>query len=222
MVDNNSGDFQPGTASTSTVSLSQALLAPLDAIFKAQLHSARSFLSYLLQLGYPHRPVDEKGMTIPDHGKHYNLEFCYESEVDGKTKIRKVSIPALALVPVSPLAIESAEFKLAMNVERIDYHSQMQESEKETLAEDIGYGETKRPWYLVSEPVSVRGHIAPVSTGDGGAKAQQSSSIQIEVKVGRVPMPAGLDKLLTSLTQSTHVTEEEGTQPLQSSSPDLD
>lgn len=37
--------------------MSQALLAPLDAILKAQLHAARSFLNFLIQLGYPHQPV---------------------------------------------------------------------------------------------------------------------------------------------------------------------
>src|SRR3569833_22533 len=48
-------DFEEGPAAQAMVSLSQALLAPLDSIFKAQIHAARSFLNLLLQLGYGHR-----------------------------------------------------------------------------------------------------------------------------------------------------------------------
>src|SRR3569832_2523667 len=58
-------DFEEGPAAQAMVSLSQALLAPLDSIFKAQIHAARSFLNLLLQLGYGHRPVNREGMAIP-------------------------------------------------------------------------------------------------------------------------------------------------------------
>ena len=46
-------------ASLSEISLSQAILAPLDALFKAQVHAARSFLNLLLQIGYPHGELDK-------------------------------------------------------------------------------------------------------------------------------------------------------------------
>src|SRR3569833_4616551 len=58
-------DFEEGPAAQAMVSLSQALLAPLDSIFKAQIHAARSFLNLLLQLGYGHRPDNREGMAIP-------------------------------------------------------------------------------------------------------------------------------------------------------------
>src|SRR3569833_3922135 len=58
-------DFEEGPAAQAMVSLSQALLAPLDSIFKAQIHAARSFLNLLLQLGYGHRPVNREGMANP-------------------------------------------------------------------------------------------------------------------------------------------------------------
>src|SRR4051812_22916894 len=47
---------EPQPAAETVLSLSQALLAPLDAILKAQLHASRSFLNFLLQIGYPHQP----------------------------------------------------------------------------------------------------------------------------------------------------------------------
>src|SRR5260221_13013910 len=54
-TDKSAPEFQPGEADESVVSLSQMILAPLDAIFKAQVHAARSFLNFVLQLSYPHR-----------------------------------------------------------------------------------------------------------------------------------------------------------------------
>lgn len=37
------------------LTLSEALLAPLESIFKAQVHAARSFLSFILQMGFRHK-----------------------------------------------------------------------------------------------------------------------------------------------------------------------
>lgn len=220
------GNFDEGPASGAIISLSQALLAPLDAIFKAQIHAARSFLNMLLQLGYPHKPIDEEGEHVPEkkEGKTeagpagekqpqkdlpYNLNFHYETMIDGKIQQRKVSIPALALVPVAPLAVESAEFKFGMAVTWIKRHRQIQESEMKTLETEKakGYGRSKRPWFLVDDPISMRGLISPHGKKEETEETTQDSTIQIEVKVGKLPMPAGLDKLLTSLTQTSYITE---------------
>lgn len=205
------GEFEPGPAATSPISLSQALLAPLDAIFKAQIHAARSFLNLILQIGYPHRPVvDSKGNPGTGGGRPYNQEFFYDVEINGEIQRRKVSVPTLALIPVAPLAVESADFKLAMKVSSVQRHTQMQESEKESLKEEeqTGYGHEKRPWFLVPDPVSIRGTIGP--SGEAREESGKESTIQIEVRVGKVPMPAGLDKLLTFLTQTSYATEGGG------------
>ena len=196
-------------AATTPVSLSQALLAPLDAIFKAQIHAARSFLNMLLQIGYPHQPVDENGNPVPDKGKPYSQDFFYEVEVNGKNETRKVSIPSLALVPVAPLAVESASFKLEMKAEQIASHEQIQKSEEDKVSKEGKYNRQWRPWYLVSDPISVRGTLSPPVTRDAEGRSSQTSTIQIEVKIARLPMPSGLDKLLTSLTQTTHAAKAE-------------
>jgi hypothetical protein len=73
--------LQEGPDSKAIVSLSQVLLDPLDAIFKAQIHSAPSFLSLALRVGYPHLKVDENGKPLPidqqekDADKMYMQEF---------------------------------------------------------------------------------------------------------------------------------------------------
>lgn len=41
------------------VTLSEALLAPINSIFEAQIHAARAFLSFLLQMGFRHRYTEE-------------------------------------------------------------------------------------------------------------------------------------------------------------------
>lgn len=211
MADENeySRKFEPGPAAVSPISLSQALLAPLDAIFKAQIHAARSFLNLILQIGYPHSPVvDSKGNRSPEGGSPYNQDFYYDVELNGQIQRRKVSVPTLALIPVAPLAVESADFKLAMKVSNVQRHTQMQESENEAVKEeeDTGYGSHKRPWFLVPDPISIRGTIGP--SGEGREESGKESTIQIEVKVGKVPMPAGLDKLLTFLTQTSYTANQ--------------
>lgn len=184
----------PTPAAEANISLSQAVLAPLDAIFKAQLHAARSFLNMLLQLGYPHQSRPS-GEADGGDGRPYTLDFLHELAVNGVMKRQRVSIPALALVPVAPLAVEAASFKFEMAVKEIALHRQLKVSEKEEA-------QAARPWFLVHEPVSIRGTIAPPTSGpEATSQRGRETTIQIEVKVGSMKVPAGLDRLLTSLTQ---------------------
>jgi len=178
------------------ISLEQALLAPLDAIFKAQLHSARSFLNMLLQLGYPH---DEKM-----EGKPWPLQFRQDVEIDGEVHEQTISVPALSLVPIAPLAVSNAEFQLELAVREITSHTQMQAAEARQKKVDRS---KPRPWFLVDKPINIQGMIAPPDhekEGDAG-KRQRESAIKIAIKVNSIPMPRGLDKLLTSLTETAQV-----------------
>lgn len=201
MDDNNNAKAPPGAgpeeedgrASETDISLEQALLAPLDAILKAQLHSARSFLNLLLQLGYPH---DEK-----NEGEPYQLQFRQQVEVDGETRTQTIRVPALALVPIAPLAVSNAEFQLQMAVRKITRHSQMRGSAE-------GVDRTQRPWYLVDKPINIEGVIAaPEHRVEESASSDRESSIKIAIKVNAIPMPRGLDKLLASLTEMGQVSD---------------
>ncbi|HVE87653.1 MAG TPA: DUF2589 domain-containing protein [Myxococcales bacterium] len=186
------GEARP--AAEELISLSQAVLAPLDAILKAQLHAGRSFLNMLLQLGYPHQP-DSPAQQPPRDGKPYTLDFVQETVVNGAPRRQRISLPALALVPVSPLAVESARFSFDMAVRDVAPHRQLKVSE-------AGEASAPRPWFLVHEPVSVRGTLAPSAPAEqreGGPEAD--ASIHIELKVASTKVPAGLDRLLTTLTQ---------------------
>lgn len=198
-------------ASISVISLSQAILAPLDALFKAQVHAARSFLNLLLQIGYPNLELDKDGkpqITSEQTKAMYTQDFFL---TDPGGNEMKISIPSLALVPIAPLTIDNASFKLNFKVENQAAHEQMQEASKNVSDAEkakTDWDEKKRPWYLVKEPVSFKGSVAPSSHDSVSSSQSSSSTINIEINLCRQPLPAGLDKLLTSLQQSTKITHE--------------
>src|SRR5690242_11056455 len=49
-----------GNTNDQELSLSAALLAPLNSIFEAQVQSARAFLNFILQMGFRHRYSEEE------------------------------------------------------------------------------------------------------------------------------------------------------------------
>lgn len=203
------GEFTAGPASKSQVSLSQALLAPLDAIFKAQVHAARSFLSLILQLGYKHQKLKEDGSPEKEGGDTpYMLDFPHEIEVDGERKRQVIRVPALSVIPISPLAVKEGEFKFTMSVKHIERHSQMQKSKSEDVKKDLGLSRHDRPWYLVDDPISVRGTFAPRDISPEESGVSREATIDIAVRVGAIKMPAGLDRFLSSLNQISEVVDE--------------
>jgi hypothetical protein len=207
-------EFLPGPASSTAVSLGQALLAPLDAIFKSQIHAARSFLSLLLQMGTPHVPVNKEGNLDQEKmntQSMYMQEFSFESTDEaGNSRISKVSIPTLSLIPVTALAIDSAEFQLEFRVTQIERHRQIQASEKDVTEKEktnASYDEFSRPWYLVKEPISLRGMVAAPTSKDSSSENTSDSTIKINIKIGKQAMPAGLDRLLTTMNQVSKIAE---------------
>jgi hypothetical protein len=201
----------PNAADQKLVSLAQVLLAPLDALFQAQVHAGRSFLNFLLQLSYRDRPDERKRDAAPADEKApkgpdtiFTVDFVQEVPgpigADGKpadSQLQKVSIPALALVPMRPLAIEEAEVNLAMEVTEIGDHQQLRSAEAKQPSDPP-------PWWLVPNPISLKGHVGNASESDRTSMTEKRM-VQIKVKVGSVATPAGLEKLLTTLTQSAQV-----------------
>ena len=210
------GRFHPGEASKSIISLSQVLLAPLDAIFKAQIHAARSFLNMVLQMGYPHIKVDSNGEPLPTsqqepgYDEVYMQEFKLKTMVEDKEQTAYVRIPALSMIPVAPLSIHEAEFDLDFSVGYVYKYNQIQKSEAKTVDAEKSYDAAKRPWFLVSEPVSLRGVVAPKDSAEMKEAGENTSDtkISIRIKIARQEMPAGLDKLLTTLNQSCSVANQ--------------
>ncbi|MFZ5479062.1 MAG: DUF2589 domain-containing protein [Myxococcota bacterium] len=185
-----------GAAAATDISLSQAILAPLDAIAQAQVHAARSFLNFVSQIGFPHehgKAVKEE--VAPEDGQRSSRAYEMEFEVDGPgAEVRKIRVPALALVPVQPLAVDDATVRFTFHVRELYRHRQIQESE-------LGDQEAafKRPWFLVDQPVDLRGTVAPPA--QDASQTDTSSAVSIEIHVAKAPVPAALVKLLTALTE---------------------
>ncbi len=202
-------------AAQSEISLSQAILAPLNSLFKAQIHAGRSYLSYLLQMGYPHVNINKDGIVDEESLKKtdslYSQKFRFDRNTDGKKETFEICIPTLALIPVSPLAIDEADFEFDFSVNKVDRHQQIQESEEESLKKDEKYDKFNRPWYLVKDPVSFKGGLAPESKAE--AESSSSSTIKVKVKVSKQSLPSGLDKLLTTLNQISEIRPIEKTNP---------
>jgi len=192
----------PQPAAVSSLSLAQALLAPLDAIFKAQLHAARSFLNLLLQLGYAQYDPNAPPEAQQGDGTPFMIDFFHEVELEGERRRQKISVPALALLPVAPLAVDEATFTFDFAVETQDRASQLQRS-RVTRAEDA----FQRPWFLVDQPMEIKGQLAPQRSDEPGRDSSRRTAIHVEVKVGQVPTPSGLEKLLTALGQVSTVEE---------------
>lgn len=223
MADQNTynGKFREGPAAKAIVSLSQVLLAPLDSIFKAQVHAARSFLNLVLQMGYPHLKVDENGIPLPreqqekDSDKVYMQEFKIRTGGDNDNSVANIKIPALAMIPLAPLSIQEAEFELDFSIGYVYRNTQMQKSEEHTVREESKYTEKDRPWFLVNDPISIRGVVAPKVSSEMKETTEDTgdTKISIKIKITRQDMPSGLDKLLTTLNQSSTLSMESETVP---------
>lgn len=210
MADND-GDNE-NLVSKVVLSMDQAILAPLDAIAKAQTHAARSFLNLLFQIGYPHIPIDSDGNPkyddMGERKKSYTFDCHLKSE---EGKLTKISVPTLAMVPIQPLAIDSVDFSVELKVVEIAEHRQIQSSEAKSLEKEGASSDLNRengdlakarPWYLVDNPVSFRGHLGDGSRGSGqqNAGSSESASVKVNIKMTRAPIPDGLEKLLAAMT----------------------
>lgn len=210
------------------LSLSQVVLAPLDALFKAQVHAARSFLSLLLQVGFRHKGDGSR----EDEAFAWEFHIPYTEPVTGKRSTARVRVPTLALAPLQPLSIASADYEVELMVRRVGRHKQFQRTRAKAALEQEKRPtdpeavrqeqEAPRPWYLVENPISIRGTLgeAPSPTTLGPSEAAEEGAgekalrdeqratrarygrVKVKVHVDRVPVPAGLSRLLTTLTES--------------------
>lgn len=245
------------------LTLSAALLAPINSLFEVQIQAGRALLNFILQIGFKHKyskedlefeesrlkefqskgqdtqglapandkeknEFDKKFKTLKENeellnarekfyalknktnlstdekeeydkllqkqadegflDEMHNMEFKY---FDGDNVEHKIIVPALALVPVQPLAIKSASFDFFMNVDSsFENFNQMQ-------TERAG-NSSVRPWMFI-EPKRIKGTI-------GSEESKKSSAgISIKVQVESTPMPQGLSNLLISLTQTSKI-----------------
>ncbi|WP_428239557.1 DUF2589 domain-containing protein [Gynuella sp.] len=181
----------------SRLTLSQAVLAPINSILQAQVHASRSFLNLIFQMGFGHKAIDDKG-NMADLSENtdtmYRFDYVQEKyDAEGNLKKYKVSIPVLAALPLNPLVIEEAEVQFSMTLAN-EYHIQKQFSDSgqkaKAIRKDEKYHETNRPWYVVDNPVDLLGSI--------GEESANGAKIDIRLKVGKGDLPAELKKFIAT------------------------
>lgn len=183
-----------------SITLSQLLLAPLDAIFKAQTHAARSLVHLILTLGFPPERKEDQpdGKPLPkeEQGLPWTINVEHNDVGDDGQPVRKrLTVPALSLVPIRPLGIERAEFEMSMVVENQIKDTQVAQKNLRTA----------RPWHLIKDPVTLWGHVGSEPGATTREAHASANAVRIKVEVSTMPMPAGLSKVLTTLNEMTAI-----------------
>ncbi|MCG8476952.1 MAG: DUF2589 domain-containing protein [Cytophagales bacterium] len=79
------------TETADRMSLSSALLAPINSIFEAQIHAARAFLNFILQMGFRHQPTDEDRAEQPPEADMEKPELAELNALEEKRKTDELS-----------------------------------------------------------------------------------------------------------------------------------
>jgi len=74
-----------------SITLSAALLAPLNAIFEAQVHAARAFLNFVLQMGFRHKYSESEIAELrKEPAKNKEIINEIDREIDAKKRISEL------------------------------------------------------------------------------------------------------------------------------------
>lgn len=221
----------PAAESDDNITLSAALLAPLNAIFEAQVHAARAFLSFVLQMGFRHLYTkDEIAELKKDPKKNKEVLQDIEEEKSDKKKISELEHKA-NLTEREKHELWHLKVKWDdMRMQKFNYYDEKGNASNYYIPnlailpiKPLGVQNANFKFELnvksFTEDFNQMGTVKGVSgsrpwylikpkriTGEFGKSEGNERSIKIEVNVGTTDMPYGLDKLLTSLTNNVSVT----------------
>lgn len=224
-----------GNSEKDEITLSAAILAPLNAIFEAQVHAARAFLSFVFQMGFRHKYTEEELLNIKDEGLKAKIVEKIETEKTMKNKIEELESTKYN----RSLTAKENETLWNLKVKYDDLYYQ-----KFNLLSSNGETSTVFIPNLALLP------IKPLSVNDANFKFElnvtsssekfdqmgavegadedrpwflikpkrvkgtfskgnsEEQSIKVEVNISTTDMPYGLDKLLTTLTNNISVTSK--------------
>ncbi|MGD9976374.1 MAG: DUF2589 domain-containing protein [Bacteroidales bacterium] len=219
------------------ISLSAALLAPLNGIFEAQIHAARAFLNFILQMGFRHK-YSAKEVEILKQNPEQNAPIIKEIDDERSAKER---IMVLEDKKQSEGGLSKAEaeelWSLKMKwddlyFQKFDFLDSTGKSSSVFIPnlallpiKPLAVDNAKFKFNLsvtssskeYNQMGTVNGAdkkrpwylIDPKSVRGEFAKGESSEkTIQIEVSVSATEMPYGLDKLLTSLTNNVGISNK--------------
>ncbi len=221
------------------ITLSAALLAPLNSIFEAQIHAARAFLNFILQMGFRHK-YSEAEIEALKKSPANNAQTLKEIEEEATAKSRITVLENLKSQK-GELSKEESEELWHLKTKWDDlYFQQFNYMDGNGNSSSIFIPNLA---LLPIKPLAVDNArfkfnlnvtsnssefnqmgtttgaetkrpwylINPKSVRGEFAKGESSEkTIQVEVSVSATEMPYGLDKLLTSLTNNVGISNKIG------------
>jgi len=216
-----------------SITLSAALLAPLNAIFEAQVHAARAFLNFVLQMGFRHKYSESEIAELrKEPAKNKEIINEIDREIDAKKRISELEQKGTLTIKegneLQRLKIQWDDLRM----QKFDYFDDKGNVSSffiPNLAilpiKPLGVENANFKFELnvkkFTEDFNQMGTVKGASgdrpwylikpkriSGEFGKSEGNEKSIKIEVNVGTTDMPYGLDKLLTSLTNNVNVTHK--------------
>jgi hypothetical protein len=221
------------------ITLSAALLAPINSIFEAQVHSARAFLNFILQMGFRHRDSRDDYDSEDDYKSYLKSiqdqqkpirDLLKKREKDGFLSEADIAELKRLNAEFGDLHQQSIDFidntgnafqvsipnlallpikPLAISEADFTYKFEVR-SETTDFDQNGASGKLKK-----KDKDNPWFLIKPKSLQGGFAKQTEESkekTIKINVKVGNTEIPYGLEKLLVHLTNNAEpIDTREGT-----------
>lgn len=219
------------------ITLSAALLAPLNGIFEAQIHAARAFLNFILQMGFRHK-YTEKEIEILKKDPEQNQSIIKDIENEKAAKNR-IKILEEKKIAQGELSKEESEELWALKLNWDDIYFQkfdfLDGNGKSSsifipnlallpikpLAVDnakfkfnLSVTSNSKEYRQMGTVEGLENKrpwylINPKSVRGEFAKGESNEkTIQVEVSISATEMPYGLDKLLTSLTNNVGISNK--------------
>lgn len=222
-------------ASNTDLSLSAAILAPLNAIFEAQVHAARSFLSFILQMGFRHKysESEKEALRKNPEGNKDILDQLNQEERDKEI--------------IRTLKTRRNQGEI-LNDDELSQLKNLMNKWDELRSLDFNYIDEEANEHLISIPNLALIPVKPLAIDDASFKfemavnhsrdfntirknakvdtkrpwflvqpkqltgniiskeqASKQASISVEINIKSTEMPAGLGKLLASMNESSRI-----------------
>ncbi|MGE0076722.1 MAG: DUF2589 domain-containing protein [Bacteroidales bacterium] len=218
------------------ITLSAALLAPLNGIFEAQIHAARAFLNFILQMGFRHKYSEREIEILKQNPENDPIIKEIDEEKAAKKRIKVLEEKKIAEGNLSQVETEELwtlkqrwDDLYFQKFDFLDSNGKSSSIFIPNLAllpiKPLAVDNAKFKFNL-SVSSSTKDYnqmgtangaekkrpwylIDPKSIRGEFAKNESSEkTIQIEVSVSATEMPYGLDKLLTSLTNNVGISNK--------------
>jgi len=186
--------------SSQVMELKDLISGPLVATIDADTISTRRYLSYLIELAF-----EEYDKETGKGGKLRTLDFTFTSQDVNGTRLQRISIPLLTLVPLPLLQVKEADFDFDIQV--VDAISADKDA---TFSFKKGEPQSEED---SNDGVKLRVSMAP-SSASGSVKTttQQSltANMKIKVKMQQADMPGGVANLLHLTTNNLQIEDIDG------------